>query len=42
VWISDVDATDPAAGIHCGRIDDRWGRLGEGIAKKLLRIIELP
>jgi hypothetical protein len=38
VWVSDVDATDPAAGIHCGPIDSQWGRLAAGIAKRLLKI----
>jgi hypothetical protein len=39
VWVSDVDATDAAAGIHCGAIDSQWGRLAAGVAKRLLKIV---
>lgn len=40
VWVSDVDATDAAAGIHCGRIPEPLGRAGAGIAKRLIRLVD--
>jgi len=40
VWVSDVDATDPAAGIHCGPIPTPLGHAAAAIAKRLLRIVE--
>jgi hypothetical protein len=38
VWVSDVDATDSAAGIHCGPIDSTYGRLAATVARRLFRI----
>jgi hypothetical protein len=39
VWASDVDATNAAAGIHCGRIDDKIGHLGVEAARRLVKIL---
>lgn len=40
VWVSDVDAQDPAAGIYCNQLDPQWGRLATGVAKRLVRILK--
>jgi hypothetical protein len=37
--VSEVDATNEAAGIHCGNLDEKWGRIGASAARKLLRIV---
>jgi hypothetical protein len=38
VWVSDVDATDAAAGIHCGPISSQYGRLAATVARRIFRI----
>jgi hypothetical protein len=39
VWISDVDATDEAAGIHCGPVPFGSDRALEQLAKRIGRIV---
>lgn len=41
VWVSDVDATNPAAGIHCGPIDARYGHMAAAAARRLLKVAGL-
>lgn len=38
IWVSDTDATNPSAGIHCGPIDARFGRAGEAVARRLFKL----
>jgi hypothetical protein len=39
VWVSDVDATDEGAGIHCGPVNPLLSGSAGAIARRLLRLL---
>jgi hypothetical protein len=39
VWVSNVDASDPAAGIHCGRIADDLTTKAARIARSIVQLL---